>query len=613
MRTIFICSFLLFYTLCFGQHKHDSIQSKDTLITKEVPFNHLLFLFKDKDSTLSIYQTNNITRPNLDDNFLTTRSNGNSANSFFSLRFSLPFTSEDNILGRNQSMYFDMFRMKSLLLPQSPMTEIFYSAGSQNDNLFYITHAQKIKKHLYFGFKYNVLNSKGFYNSQITDHREFYMYLLYKNKNYRGFASYDFGHYRGQENGGFVSIKGFEQDSVSQSFVYSVHMNKASRNIRNIEYRIENSYRFTKDTLKKMYIGAFISNRYHIQKNRYVDYQPDSAYYSNFGFNITKDTIFDTTSMRTITNEAGLLLFKNNSSHFEIVTSLENQIQLIKYQKVDTAFNNTALNLYAKIGHFYQRGFGIQTSNKYYFNGYKFGDYDSKSMLIYTFQKNLNIGTLLLLKRVSQPLFINLYYSPFFNWKRNFEPTQSNEFNFFANYKNMKLSIGTNFVQNLVYFDGSFSPIQCNTTIQISTVELNKTFNFGKHVELENQILFQKANNVVAISIPLYTGFHSLAYKFNFKHGVMQNKVGVEVIYNSSYYANSYIPMLGEYYVQKNIKSGDYPMFNFVASTKYKNAQFFFKVQHLNAGLKGDNYLVIPNYPNAGRSFVFGLLWKFLN
>ena len=73
------------------------------------------------------------------------------------------------------------------------------------------------------------------------------------------------------------------------------------------------------------------------------------------------------------------------------------------------------------------------------------------------------------------------------------------------------------------------------------------------------------------------------------------------------------MPTTDQYYFQSEIKSGNYPMFDFFIKFKIKRAELFFELNHFNEGLSGKDYFLTPHYPMTGRNLFFGINWKLVN
>ena len=95
---------------------------------------------------------------------------------------------------------------------------------------------------------------------------------------------------------------------------------------------------------------------------------------------------------------------------------------------------------------------------------------------------------------------------------------------------------------------------------------------------------------------------------------VLTIQLGVDVRYHTAYYANAYMPALGQYHLQNKLLIGNYPQMNIYANFHLKTMRFFVQYYHWNKGLfGGNNYFAAPGYPINPATFQFGLSWNFWN
>jgi hypothetical protein len=93
----------------------------------------------------------------------------------------------------------------------------------------------------------------------------------------------------------------------------------------------------------------------------------------------------------------------------------------------------------------------------------------------------------------------------------------------------------------------------------------------------------------------------------------MRIEIGASVFYTSAYYANSYMPATGQFYLQNQQKYGNYPFIDFFLNVRVQTVRVFIKIDHLNSGYSGTNYIMTPHYPVNERAFKFGVSWKFFD
>ena len=70
------------------------------------------------------------------------------------------------------------------------------------------------------------------------------------------------------------------------------------------------------------------------------------------------------------------------------------------------------------------------------------------------------------------------------------------------------------------------------------------------------------------------------------------------------------MPAINQFYVQGNIKIGNYPQFDVFINTQLKIAQIFIKYEHINSGNNNVKSFTAPNYPILNKSLKLGISWN---
>jgi hypothetical protein len=73
------------------------------------------------------------------------------------------------------------------------------------------------------------------------------------------------------------------------------------------------------------------------------------------------------------------------------------------------------------------------------------------------------------------------------------------------------------------------------------------------------------------------------------------------------------MPATGRFYRQDQTTAGEYPFINVFLNFKVKRTRVFVMFDHLNAGMLGSNYEMVPGYPMNIRMLRYGLSWTFYN
>jgi hypothetical protein len=71
------------------------------------------------------------------------------------------------------------------------------------------------------------------------------------------------------------------------------------------------------------------------------------------------------------------------------------------------------------------------------------------------------------------------------------------------------------------------------------------------------------------------------------------------------------MPATAAYYRQNSSLTGNYPYLNVFINFKLKRTRILLMFDHLNSGLSGYNYFMVPSYPMNVRMIRYGFAWTF--
>ncbi|MBL0104453.1 MAG: TonB-dependent receptor [Bacteroidetes bacterium] len=155
-------------------------------------------------------------------------------------------------------------------------------------------------------------------------------------------------------------------------------------------------------------------------------------------------------------------------------------------------------------------------------------------------------------------------------------------------------------------------PEQYAPVVTIDQLKLEKTFLIGGF-HFENNLTIQKNSGEDQIHLaPLFT-LHSLFYQHKFFSNKMLTDIGVNAAYNSEYYADNFMPSTGLFYRQDEMKTEGYLRFDLFLRIKIKSARIFLKMENINDNMQKSAYYLTPHYPQPGKVFRFGLVWRFFD
>lgn len=167
-------------------------------------------------------------------------------------------------------------------------------------------------------------------------------------------------------------------------------------------------------------------------------------------------------------------------------------------------------------------------------------------------------------------------------------------------------------ISKLIYWDvasqhpeqmkeGSVSVFSCDVELDVTTPWFN----------LDNHVIYQYSSDP-RISLPTVALYANWYY-----HGTwfkaLDAQIGVDMRYNTAYYAPVWNPALAQFCVQNEQKVGNYPSVNVYANfyVRLLHLRFFAQYEHLNTTWMSRYYFSMPGYPTNPDVFRAGLAFHF--
>lgn len=513
-----------------------------------------------------------------------------------------------------------------------PLTDISYAQG-KNELLFLkIKHAQNIHARWNAGIDFQRITTHGFQEKAITGMYNYQFFTSYFSKNlrYQILANGTWNRGVNDENGGISSDSVYEILTGASKFV-DVRLDNAQNRYRNRSIYAKQYYRFgkpqyqytDKDTLYDFKTRVQLSHTFHAEELSYV--------FSNTG---NRDTLlqpnqyydtgvntFDSTYDGRLNNRLQLQVFKLIPAPFKILgdTTLLQVVEVgLKSEFINIAqipfvrnFRNEIIEgrmewLSVNDGSSVARLKGAFVSS-----GYNAGDFDAEIFGQIRLDK-LTFGAGFTTQLFRPDYAMQRYRSNAFIWDNNFVQTNINTIQLniatrtFRN--NFKLKYSHFQLQDWVYLGSDILPAQSNELIQIQQLALGKTFQVWRFY-FEHQFYVQNSSSNL-IRLPELSGMIRYTYRAKF-FGITKFQLGVDVFYNTAFYANGYNPALRLFHLQDRVSIGNYPIADPFLICEVKKAHFFLKYEHANMNIINSGMYHTPGYPVSQASFRFGLRWRF--
>lgn len=610
--------FFIFIPCFLFSGNNDSLKnSKKSFVTQY--FNQTQFEYADSaksiESSLSNFQ-----------NYFNRNYLGNSGLPFSSFYFNgKPNEFGFNYFNNHYQNYFFIPKKLNFYTTRTPYSELFYIIGSKAEQIFRMTFSYNVKKNWNITASFSRIRSGGFYLRQQTYDNFLSLSSNYKSTNnrYNFLAGICYNSAKNDENGGISDDSTFINSGVGPKFT-SINLDKAKRSTVNRSVFFNQYLNFGQRSADTTTNNAIIPGSRLILKScfednilKYEDESPQSDFYPTIFFDST--LTFDSTYNFKIENELSWKRVDNKKHSglkdmFGASFAVKDQFIKVHQREIDTTFNNIIAviefyNLYSK------NKFWWNISGKYGLDGFNANDYNGSLILKKNIHDSLNI--LFFKAEVNQqaPNFIfNQYSSNHYKWNNDFKKIEEKSISLNFSMKKYNLVVGANFTvySGILYFDNFAIPKQFEGSIPVFFAFLKKDFSFHNW-HLDNKIDYQNVSDSTVIRLPKFILEHSLYYENDLFKGAMRMQIGVSVFYNSAYYADSYMPATGQFYLQDNMKYGNYPFIDFFINARIKTVRVFIKIDHLNSGWMGKNYILTPHYPMNTRAFKLGVSWRFFD
>ncbi len=505
-----------------------------------------------------------------------------------------------------------------------PFSDLFVVFGSKSELLFKMTLAYNVKKNWNFTANFSRIKSTGFYTLHKTDETFFALSTNYKSNNNRYWllASGIVNDTRNEESGGMtndsiLAKKEIINGGMVRTAFSSLNAAKNYKFNKNIFFRQYLNLGYRKnDSAAIVPTSRFIlTSSFDDMSQKYLDNLPLSKYYSAVYYDSVKT--HDSSYVLKLENELAWKRVDNlkHRGFMDMIgggVSVKNQYIQVKQREIDTALINfigaaQLNNLYSK------RNIFLQVSATYGLNGYSKDDYTLRASASKSWADSLAALVIWAKTGAQAPDYsYTRFSSNHYKWVNNFEKVKATTIAGSLSIKKYDFAIQADLTSytNVLYLDPYAQARQYLGTIPVFSIQLQKNIRFFNW-HLANNITYQKAPDSTVIRVPELIFQHALYFEKDVFKKAMHVQIGLSVYYNTAYYANAYNPALSQFYLQNDKKYGNYPVVNFFFNAKVKVVTFFFKIDHLNYGMTGNNFMLTPDYLLSTRAFKLGVSWKF--
>jgi hypothetical protein len=509
-----------------------------------------------------------------------------------------------------------------------PVTYLSYMNGGKKEQLFRVIHSHTIKRTVTIGVDFSLINSPGTYQNQKSDDKSVVLTGQYFTKNLRfgAIANYHHNKFIVKENGGIVSDSIFENKIETDTRLFDVNLTTAQNLVKEAGVLV-NSYFYLsgkpemKDstiTKPPTFHAGRISYtfRYTKQIQAYTDKDPLAEFYAPYRPLIDSVKTYDSLQVQSYDNYiawSNLRMGDRPLHKYLLITfAIEN-----KQSTISDSISQRKFKTWIPQASVIIRPYGlmaIDLSGKLTLGDFNSGGFILKGMASQSLKgKKDTLGSInLSFVTASQEAgyFFSNFRSNYFRWDTSFVNQIIQQAAFSIDVKGAEAKLEYNLVKNYVYFDQSAQPAQYSGTINIIKASLMDEFRW-KVWGINAQLIYQMNSNKEIVRVPAFMARVSFCPTLPLFQNACILQPGIDLFYNTAYYASAYMPATRSFYLQDEKKIGNYAYMDVFVNLMIKRFRIFAKYEHLNA-LWGENrYYTVPHYPMQGGIFKYGLSWSF--
>ena len=648
----------------YGPGKKGSKEKKDTIV-----FKMKVFQFQDgysrlKDARLDTIFADYQTYSPVLKKSITAQTLGNLGASVQSNDyFQRSFDSNEFLFYKNYKYYGKLPSDIRFYNTTKPFTLLEYGQWFSNkpkgESWVNILHTQNINPSFNWGFSYGSITSQGKYLNAEAKDNNLNLFASYNIDRYDLWFTIGKNKFKNQENGGLLFPTDIENPDLKPENL-PVWFDGASAETKNSFGVIAHQYKFgkwIKQQDKKEEFQKFITrfalmhtfefsdnSRYfeEVEPNPYYDFTDGRGkvyYYGEANAPYIKGTT-GTATLPSTQDKSGMKRV-TNLFYLKAVEAPDRKFTFGKQAYI----GNDLINVYIprerliytpglmmpplgltqsdKLTNTFVGGSIFRTEGKfwnwsatgrYYIQGYRFADFDLSGQIekpIRTSRDTSFIKINASMTNTTPDYFYNHYYSNHFKWQNNFNKTY--ELKIGALYDNpfrkFKAGFKYSIVTNYMYWNEASLPAQASSEFSVAQVYLKKDFKFGV-LNIQNSVLYQKSTTDKYMHVPEFSTRNTIFLQGLYAK-VLTFQIGVDLRYDTGYYADYYSPALGMFYVQHNEKIGDYPWIDGFINLKVKRTRFYVKYSNMGTMMTRGGYYTTPGYAAQIATASFGLSWTF--
>ncbi|HTE30732.1 MAG TPA: putative porin [Chryseolinea sp.] len=541
---------------------------------------------------------------------------GNVGTSIRSIFYKVPDVIGASSGFQSYDLYWDSEQMK-MYDTKSPYTNMYVMLGGKGRSVTRASFSRNINPRWNFGFDFRTLlidkqiqrQSKGDRNVRST-YYDLYTSFQSKDSTYRVISSFRRNSLEADEYGGVRKNETFEYEDYFFNNAQANLLDASSKDLR-MHFHLFHQY----EVARALQI-YHVFDRYR-QGTRFTD-RPSTApkdppFYDHT--EMDNDTTEDRTKFKYVRNEVGI---KGN-----LLKLFYNGYYAARYYSMAVPHADTARAQVSELESYIGGRISLRLDSLGEVTGWgelqQNGNYRLEGQI-----KSKWIEASLKQVQYSTPRLYQTYRGAHDVWSNDFSDINVTQLNGYLHYSSATLNVspGLTFTRlgNYVFFkyddygqEQTVLPVQTSGEQVIFSPELKVSLTVLGHVNFNTQIVYTKMlkNTGDAFQIPELFVNAQLAYEnVHFNDNLIMH-AGIDLHYQSDYFALAYDVPIQQFYVQQDVKVLAFPMLDVFFSARIKKGKIFFKYNNIIQAFTKEGYLVTPDYPGQRNILDFGFDWSF--
>ncbi len=541
-----------------------------------------------------------------------------------------------------------------------PYTNLAYhSSGNKinGDDRFKAYFSVNANEKLAFGFNFDYLYGRGYYQHQATSFFNGGVFGSYQGEKYQAHFMFNNFVMKMGENGGIIDDRyitnpedmsegkqNYETQNIpvnlnrtwnrnNDFYVYYNHRYNLGFN-KEIERIVIDEETNENDTIvdsRYIPVTSFI-HTFKVQRfvHKFIGKDEPREYYDNTYINLDDNTSNDLTTGLTFENTIGLSLTEGLNKYVPMGLTVFLNSKISRYELMTKdplktkVYNQNELFVGGELSHESSTIFNYNLRAETGISRYYTGNFKVNADVKFNIPiKNdtINLRGFADMSNLRPGFFMRHFHANHLYWDagKNGMPKFKNVFKQRIGgelgYNRTKTFLRFSFenVKDYLYYGPDATPLQYGDNVQVLSATLRQNFKFGVF-HLDNEVTWQSSSKNEVIPLPKISLYHNFYIETSLAKKVLKVQLGSDVRYFTKYNALAYNPVLQNYHIQPTddqVSVGAYPIINIYANLHLKRTRIYAMVTHVNQGMGNNRSFLVPHYPINPRLFKIGISWNF--